>query len=231
MKLKSLIIILFITGMTQIANSQPVLEIPNADLNLGIFPQNSTIVHDFWFKSTGSETLKISEIRTGCACAVLPLERKSIAPGDSMKVTMTWNVEVQMGRALIIPRIYTNAGDVVYKIEMRGLVIDEPESSPIISVLPYRLEFAKIYDRDIDSIDFQISNKFEHDLMLRKTSPSSDKYKIILPEVINGLSAAIGTIILNKEYADTEFISYLTFEATDPSNTKITVPIRRKIYK
>lgn len=218
-------------GITSPVNSQPVLEIPNSEVQLGIFPQNSTIVHHFWFKSTGTDTLRIIEIKTGCACAVMPMERDFIPPGDSMKVTMTWKVKVQIGRALKIPYVYTNAGDIPFKIEMNGLVIDEPETSPVISVLPYRLELAKINDQDIDSLDFQISNKFEHDLMLTQISPNSDMYTVILPEVISGLSAAFGTIVLNKEYAGTEFISYLTFEASDPSNARITIPIRRKIYK
>ncbi len=211
--------------------AQAKLEFSADKIDFGLVPQNSVLSHDFWFKSTGTDTLRITEIKPGCACQTAELERDYIAPGDSMKVTMTWEVKKRVGAARKYPYIYTNARETPFRIFMDCMVLSDHSLSAVIGVMPFRIEFSKIGNRNIDSVQFEIQNKFEHDLMLKTISPANAKYSCTIPEIIPVLSSAYGTIILNPQYADSQFVTYFTFEASDNESTRVTLPVRRKIYK
>lgn len=48
-----------------LALGQPKLAIPEAEFDFGYVPQNSTISHIFWLYSTGTDSLKIINVRPG----------------------------------------------------------------------------------------------------------------------------------------------------------------------
>lgn len=214
------------------AFSEAKLEFSTDKVDFGYIPRNSVLVHDFWFKSTGTDTLRIIEIKPGCACQTAELERDFIPPGDSMKVTMVWEVKQRVGSARKYPYIYTNARDVAYRIFMDCKVMSDPSIlSNNIGVSPFRIEFSKVGSKNIDSVQFEIENKFEHDLMLKMVSLDNKRFNCTIPEVIPGLSTAYGNIILSPQFADSQFVTYFTFEASDKNSTRVTIPVRRKIYK
>lgn len=47
------------------AFAAPRLTIPETEFNFGFVPQNSTISHVFWLKSTGDDSLKIISVKPG----------------------------------------------------------------------------------------------------------------------------------------------------------------------
>ena len=77
--------------------AQPKLEVPGREFDFGSIPHSSTVVQQFWFKSVGTDTVKIERIRTGCDCATFSLERDWLAPGDSMKVSFHWESQRRVG--------------------------------------------------------------------------------------------------------------------------------------
>jgi hypothetical protein len=48
-----------------VAAAQPKLTIPNAEFDFGYVPQHATISHVFWLYSTGTDSLKIVNVRPG----------------------------------------------------------------------------------------------------------------------------------------------------------------------
>ncbi len=57
-----LLLVLLCTGSVFGA---PNLTIPVTDFDFGYVPQNSTISHVFWLKSTGDDTLRILSVKPG----------------------------------------------------------------------------------------------------------------------------------------------------------------------
>lgn len=60
-----LLLLIFMISIANVAFSQAKLSIPNADFDFGYVPQNSKISHVFWLHSTGTEMLKIENVRPG----------------------------------------------------------------------------------------------------------------------------------------------------------------------
>ena len=214
-----------------LALAEPQLEIPNNRMDYGLTPQKSTLVHDFWFKSTGEDTLRINRIKTGCSCVMMPLERDWLAPNDSMKVTIFWEITKEIGHAGKYPYIYTNVKERPFRVYMDCMAIRKPESTKVVTFSPYKFELADIGEQSIDSIGFEMFNKFEYDLQLEVVSSPIEECEISLPEILPTNRVSTGYIKVKPAFADQEFKRSLTVQFTDPNDTRMTIPIRRKVYK
>ncbi len=67
MKKTAAILILFILviGLYSVAGAEPRMVIPESTFDFGYVPQHSKITHDFWLHSTGTDTLKILNVKPG----------------------------------------------------------------------------------------------------------------------------------------------------------------------
>ncbi len=60
-----LIAFIMVLGIFSIATAQPKMAIPESAFDFGYVPQHSKISHVFWLHSTGTDTLKILNVRPG----------------------------------------------------------------------------------------------------------------------------------------------------------------------
>jgi hypothetical protein len=212
------------------AFAQPKLEIADNSYDFGLIPQSCTISQFFWFKSIGTDTLKIDHIKTGCTCALMPMERDWIAPGDSLKVGIYW----EMGKALNaigrFPYIYTNAQADPYRIYLTGYVVKSGDSLRPLSVSPYKFELTKYGDHAIDSMSFKLTNHLSREISVRVVSFPLEECDVFVPSSIKGGGTAEGYIKVRPEFLDKEFKRSITLQMDDPKNTRVTLPIRRKFY-
>ena len=86
--------------------------------------------HDFLFKNTGTDTLKISEVRSTCGCTVPKWNSNAIAPGQSDKITVLYDSHRSGGFSKGIT-IYSNARNNEVIIMIEGEVTDNPKK-PIL---------------------------------------------------------------------------------------------------
>ncbi len=214
-----------------LALAQPQLEIPNDRFDFGLTPQRSTLVTDFWFKSTGDDTLRITRIKTGCSCVMMPLERDWLAPGDSMKVKIFWEITKEIGRSGKYPYIYTNIKERPFRVYMDCIAIRKPESTKVVTFSPFKFELAQIGEQSIDSIGFEMFNKFEYDVEAKVVSSEIEECDISLPEILPSNRVSTGYIRVKPAFRNQEFKRSLTVEFTDANDTRMTIPIRRKIYQ
>jgi len=229
--MKILLITAILVGLCAVLSySQPRLEIPVNNFNFGYVPQNSTVVRKFWFKSTGTDTLQIKDIKTGCACAVMPLEKNWIAPGDSMRVSIFWAIKRNMGAIARSPRIFTNASPDPLRLHLQGTALLFPDSARPVSVKPYKFELAKSSHTEIDSLSFTLVNRSDHDLSVSLVSSPPDECELFVPDSVGALSSSTGYIKVKPEFADSEFKTSITLLLSDRKSTRLTIPIRRKFY-
>jgi hypothetical protein len=57
--------LLFLFGFIGLVQAQPRLTIPESVFDFGKVPQHSQISHIFWLHSTGTDTLKIENVKPG----------------------------------------------------------------------------------------------------------------------------------------------------------------------
>jgi len=226
--MRNIVCIILFIGSSVMA--QPELEISQSEFSFGMIPQNSTVSHKFWFKSIGDDTLKISEIKTGCSCAIMPLDQDYILPGDSMEVTFLWDVGKRVFRIGRYPYIFTNASEEPYRMSLTGEVHQNFDKLKPVSVSPFRCEMSKLRQTSIDEMEFTLINQTEQEYHITLLTSSVDECIIELPQVIPASGTAVGKMKIKKEFLDNEFKGSITIMIDDKNNTRISIPYRRKIY-
>ena len=229
MRLLLTVLIIFLL-LASIAGAKPKLTVFNPNFEFGAIPQSSTVTQYWWFHSTGDETVIIDSIKTGCVCALMPLESDSLAPGDSMLVGIYWNIKKRVGNIGRYPYIYTNAKKEAYRIYLTGKSVVHAEKMRPVSIKPYRLELSRTKTKSIDHIDFEIINHSDVDIDIMTVSYPINEVELVLPEVLKANSATKASVKVNEEYLEEEFERSFTIDLVGLDDSRITVPIRRKFY-
>jgi hypothetical protein len=228
MKLLTQLILLFC--LAGVVFAQPQLEVPDESFFFGNVPQNSTITHQYWFKSTGTDTLRIREIKTGCSCAIAEMPRQWIAPGDSMKVVIAWELKKVINQTIRNPYIFTNASEEPYRTSLRAIGVADPSNEKPAIAKPFKCELSRMKDMSIDSVAIKLQNKENYDMIVKKVSADLDEVEIFFPDLLPGDGSIMGYIKLRPEFAHREFKKSVTLEFGDAEKSRITIPIRRKFY-
>ena len=226
----TLLIIAAILVLSSNSFSQPKLESSGEKFDFGLTTQNSTIVYSFWLKSTGSDTVKISEIKTGCSCAIRSLESDLIAPGDSTQLTISWNTERATGPIKRYPLIYSNGSAKPLRISLKANVLLSLDSAFAGSIWPFKFEMSRIREMSIDSLEFRIINTTDQDFYPVMVSEQPAECIIYLPQTVPARGSAYGYAKILPEFVDKEFKSSFTFDFKHGSGNYLTIPIRRKFY-
>lgn len=224
-------IILIVLFLSANLLAKPKLEIQPEKFSFGMIPQYSTVSHKFWFKSIGDDTLKITELKTGCSCAIMPLTQDFILPGDSLEVQFFWNVGRRIYKVGRYPYIFTNAKEDAYRISLTGEVHESLDSIKPVSISPYICELSRIREKSIDEIEFTLTNQSDQDLNISLLTPSVTECIIDIPHSIPAKGTAVGKIKVNDKFLDKEFKGSVTILLSDKNKTRITIPYRRKIFK
>ena len=231
MRLTTVMVIAFLSLAASLL-AQPRFEIASNRFSFGMVPQNSTVANYFWFKSTGLDTVRIGEIKTGCDCAHMPLPKAWIAPGDSMLVGFFWETEHKIGSTGRYPYIYWSEHEDPARLFLTADISLAPDSSRPLSIKPFKAELSKLGTKSIDSVGITFTNRSETPIVLKAVSVLTDEYTFIYPDTVPAEGSANGYVKLNPAFADKEFTGSVTFEyaASAAENKRFTIPIRRKMY-
>jgi len=231
MRLKTLLV-LGVLGTAGSLLGQPRFEIASNRFSFGMVPQSATVTNYFWFKSTGLDTVRIGEIKTGCDCAHMPLPRDWIAPGDSMLVGFFWETEHKIGSTGRYPYIYWSKQEDPARLFLTADISTAPDSCRPLSLKPYKAELSRLGARSIDSVGITFTSHMDAPIVLKVVSVLTDEYTFVYPDTIPPNGSAKGYVKLNPAYADKEFTGSVTCEyvASAVENKRFTIPIRRKMY-
>jgi len=84
------------------------LVVDQREFNFGTMDADATGTHDFTFTNTGDGALTLSVGETSCRCTMSELGQSEVPPGQSTKVTMTWEAEETIGPYRQTATIFTN---------------------------------------------------------------------------------------------------------------------------
>ncbi len=212
------------------AFGQPKLVAPAQRFDFGLVPTQSILTHSFWLHSTGTDTVRIDEIKTGCSCAVSELESKIIAPGDSIRLGIEWDIRRLRGGINRSPMIFYNGNEAPYRVHLSGQTTDFPDSARPVFAKPYRFELAKAGSRDITEVKFELINRSDEDVNIEVISTLIEEIELEIPEKVGANDRARGVIRIKPDYKDKEFAGSITLLMDDRSEEKITIPVRRVFY-
>ncbi|MDH3891549.1 MAG: DUF1573 domain-containing protein [candidate division Zixibacteria bacterium] len=228
MKWPLLTLMLLLAALSVSADAK--LEILSNRFDFGMIPNQSTVSHQFWFRASGSDTVKIQTIKTGCQCTTMPLEQDWLAPGDSMKVKVTWELGRRIGNTGQYPRVFIVDNPEPHYISLIGNAAQALDILRPVSIKPYKATFARTSSHSIDSVGFTLTNHSDEDLDLNIVSYPSESYEVSFPAQVAGGSAAEGYVKITPQTSDSEFKGSITIEFEGAKKNRLTIPVQRKFY-
>jgi len=212
--------------MAGTAQADARLDIPVKLFDFGYVPQQSTISVDYWLKSTGTEDLRILKVIPGCGCTKTPLEKDVLSPGDSTRLEVIFDSKRFTNRVTKKPRIQTNVGD--QRLEFMAMVVRRPDSTRPLVLKPYRLELEPAGESAAAEARFTIRNVSDEALSLDMVASRDRLFSVELPETIAPGQEAEAVVRLTAEGASADFEKSFTFEVSDATTTRYTVPVVRE---
>lgn len=86
----------------------PRVVVEKVEHDFGVMDQSTKGSHAFVFENTGEAPLELTPGPTSCRCTGLKIERKSIPPGESGRVTVLWATRGNIGHASETADVFTN---------------------------------------------------------------------------------------------------------------------------
>jgi hypothetical protein len=222
-------VIICLSLTPHITSAQPKLTIPDSIFDFGYVPQNSEISHVFWLHSTGSETLKILNVKPGCGCTKAPLDKEALVVGDSTRLEVIYSTRKYSGRQSKRPTITTNEGELPKYVQFTANVIVNPDSTYPIRIKPYKFDVSQFGEKTVNSREFIIENVSDSDIDIALVDMPLGMFTIKLPRRVKAGQTEKGIITLSRDYIDKEFEKSLTIELNDEAKTRFTVPVKRTL--
>lgn len=94
-KIISLLLLSFI--FLQFAYAEDKITDPH-EWDFGKVQQGAVLKHDFIFRNMTADTINITGINTSCGCAVSQSDKKSLKPGESTMINVSFNSKGYLGQ-------------------------------------------------------------------------------------------------------------------------------------
>ena len=139
--------------------------LPQTVWEFGRIPEGSEVSHVYPIKNIGTDTLKITEIKTSCGCTKAPLNKWAIAPGDSGKIEFIFAAGRHEGEEVKSASISSNDTSLSeVKIFLSGKLVVNISFSLPVTISPSRIDFDSAGEGSDDKRQLQIRNISPADL-------------------------------------------------------------------
>lgn len=159
------------------------------------------------------------------------MDKERLAVGDSTILEIIFSTKRYSSRITKRPRIRTNEGPPDKNVQIIATVVRRPDSTYPVVVKPYKLDLSQIGEKVRDEIKFTIQNVSEQDLDLNVVAGRPEFFTIEFPESVAAGKTAEGILTLTPDAIEQEFEKSFTFQVSDETGTRFTVPVKRKIRK
>jgi len=88
-----LVTCLSLAMISESASAAPKIKIDSTHFDFGHTPEGLPVLHKYWAYNVGTDTLKISMVRVSCGCTSVPLNKKNLAPGDSVGLELKFDTK------------------------------------------------------------------------------------------------------------------------------------------
>ncbi len=112
------------------------IKVENALIDVGQVEYCRPVTAVFELKNTGRRPLNITKVDTGCNCSAAEYPKGEIASGEDFQIKVSYDARL-MGHFDKIIEVMTNADDSPTMLELRGVVVEEPED--YIGSYPFQL--------------------------------------------------------------------------------------------
>ncbi len=211
----------------------PKVQIPNHEFNFGKTLQQVGLMHSFWVKSVGDDTLRITKIVPGCGCMQAPISDSAVAPGDSTRLDIILSTGSYRGFVSKKPYIITNAGEERIFVKIYAQVFPNPDEIGPVKVYPMAVDVSQVDEKNANQEGrFHIKNPTSRDFIIEPEDCTNKSFTVKLPAKIKAGEMVDGILTVRKEALEKEFFESLTFRIDDDELSTFSVAVsRRLLYK
>lgn len=206
----------------------PNLEIINPTVNFGRVTQNKIITTDFWIKSTGDETLRITTLWSGCGCAEIPLGDSTVEPGDSIQLRIIFSTGRYQGLVAKRPTVRTNASDEVIKLSILAEVLLNSEDAWPAVLRPDILDVSQYGEKTRRRGRFHLENRSDEDLRVSVVDSALKSFEIKIPDEVKAGETIEGRIRVREDKVTSDFTESVTLRIDGTETQFYTLPVMRR---
>lgn len=176
--------------------------------HFGVIPERGgKAMYDFIFKNTGNAPLVLTNVRTGCGCAVPEWSKKPVAPGANGVIRVYFDPRNRPGNFVKSIAVNSNAINNVATLTIRGKVQHQPAGP--YEGYDYSIGDVKFTQLQADLDDIVNTQKIEQEIKIINSGKQPAKITIsnlpthisadISPEILHHKEKGEITIIYNAE--------------------------------
>ena len=127
------------------------------------------------------------------------------------------------------PSITTNEGPPNKRVTIKCNILRQADSTYPLTITPYKLFVSKAGEVEIDEATFTLTNVSDQDLDIAIVSQPYHYFALDIPQKIAAGQAAECKLKVNPNKLGGSFEKSITLELSDPSKTRFTIPIVRRL--
>ena len=140
----------------------------------------------FEFKNEGMEPLVLSNVRASCGCTTPNWTREPVEPGQTGKITVTYNPNGRPGRFQKTVTITSNATEATTRVYIKGEVIPKP-AKPVnqypvqmgeLSLKAKSVNFGTVKKGQKINHEIEYANHTDHDITVDLATRAEDNFLI-----------------------------------------------------
>ncbi len=174
-KIFFLILVFFAsTAFAQIG--QPKISAMHKKFDFGKVAQHRFVSHDFIIYNTGTSPLKIKNVKSSCGCTVAKPAKNEIAPGESAKISVTFNTDSRTGNQRKHIYIYSNdPANPEFRLSITARIVKDKSllnDSPKIQLSTNRYNFGVVKEGEKLKLKVKVKNAGKKPLHIKEVQSS-----------------------------------------------------------
>ncbi len=140
----------------------PKIVVQQMEYDFGQISQGEKVTHVFVISNAGGDLLEIKDVKPSCGCTVAEPDKKSLAPGESTNLVVTFDSKGRYGKQKKIIRVTTNDPEnPVIMLTLKGKVTaptGENATYPILYFPETQHDFGKVKEGTVVEYIFRFQN-------------------------------------------------------------------------
>jgi Protein of unknown function (DUF1573) len=230
--LMALLITLSMVLYSAKASAGEVVTLENTEFNFGQMWSNSFASHTFWIYASGSDTIVIDTVISGCGCTTIPLSKTVLAPGDSVAFEVLFDSKDLIGSVAKKPGFRLKSDSALYSFKFYASALTKEVQFFPLAIMPRVLAPREEAARSGREFPFQIHNGSDEDISISIVDFPAELFRFELPDSIPAEGTITGHFSLLPGYPDNKDIhKSVTFEVNQSELYRLTAPILMKSVK
>jgi hypothetical protein len=195
-----------------------------AEYDFGTVPPSATLCHQVCIRS-GSDTVRLVDIKAGCGCLTTEWDTASIPSGDSLMVLFHWQTRGSVGQRNVSAYVYLERQAFPIEVRLAGNVVTPSDSTASIWCMPATIAFERKNGHN-QSKSFRLSNRSAGESAIRLVEAGA-AVRVDLPATVGPGQSVQGQVLIGSADSYSDFESSFTLELTGNQTPayRVSVPV------